>query len=239
MLRVREVDSFYGLSHVLHGVSLDINPSETVSLLGRNGAGKSTTLHSIMGIHRSPLPRGSITFEGKELIGMPPHRIMRRGISLVPEGREIFPLLSVLENIKIGHIAKKNAPDHWSFDAYLETVCNLFPVLGKRLKNKGSQLSGGEQQMLAIARILRAKMDLILLDEPTEGLAPLLVRSIGAIIGEIKNNGLTVLLIEQNTRFATEVADRHQILYGGKIVYSEDNAHFREDQEIQKRYLGV
>jgi len=113
MLTVKEVDSFYGLSHVLHGVSFTIDPGGTVSLLGRNGAGKSTTLHSIMGIHRNPLPKGSITFEGEELIGRPPHRIMRRGITLVPEGREIFPLLSVLENIKIGHIAKKNDPDHW------------------------------------------------------------------------------------------------------------------------------
>lgn len=239
MLRVREVDSFYGLSHVLHGVSLDINPSETVSLLGRNGAGKSTTLHSIMGIHRSPLPRGSITFEGKELIGMPPHRIMRRGISLVPEGREIFPLLSVLENIKIGHIAKKNAPDHWSFDAYLETVCNLFPVLGKRLKNKGSQLSGGEQQMLAMARALGSKPRLLMLDEPTEGLAPVIIEKICESIVELQKQGVAILLVTHGTKLATDVSKRIFFLEKGKICYQGTSREVEENPEILLKYLGV
>jgi len=239
MLTVKEVDSFYGLSHVLHGVSFNISPSETVSLLGRNGAGKSTTLHSIMGIHRSPLPKGSITFEGEELIGMPPHRIMRRGISLVPEGREIFPLLSVLENIKIGHIAKKKDPDHWSFDEYLETVCNLFPLLGKRLKNKGSQLSGGEQQMLAMARALGSKPRLIMLDEPTEGLAPMIIEKIYESIVELQRQEVGILLVTHGTKLATDVSKRIFFLEKGKICYQGTSQEVVENPEILLKYLGV
>ena len=239
MLTVKEVDSFYGLSHVLHGVSFNISPSETVSLLGRNGAGKSTTLHSIMGIHRSPLPKGSITFEGEELIGMPPHRIMRRGISLVPEGREIFPLLSVLENIKIGHIAKKKDPDHWSFDEYLETVCNLFPLLGERLKNKGSQLSGGEQQMLAMARALGSKPRLIMLDEPTEGLAPMIIEKICESIVELQGQEVGILLVTHGTKLATDVSKRIFFLEKGKICYQGTSQEVVENPEILLKYLGV
>ena len=239
MLTVKEVDSFYGLSHVLHGVSFNISPSETVSLLGRNGAGKSTTLHSIMGIHRSPLPKGSITFEGEELIGMPPHRIMRRGISLVPEGREIFPLLSVLENMKIGHIAKKKDPDHWSFDEYLETVCNLFPLLGKRLKNKGSQLSGGEQQMLAMARALGSKPRLIMLDEPTEGLAPMIIEKICESIVELQTQEVAILLVTHGTKLATDVSKRIFFLEKGKICYQGTSQEVVENPEILLKYLGV
>jgi len=239
MLTVKEVDSFYGLSHVLHGVSFNISPSETVSLLGRNGAGKSTTLHSIMGIHRSPLPKGSITFEGEELIGMPPHRIMRRGISLVPEGREIFPLLSVLENMKIGHIAKKKDPDHWSFDEYLETVCNLFPILGERLKNKGSQLSGGEQQMLAMARALGSKPRLIMLDEPTEGLAPMIIEKIYESIVELQRQEVGILLVTHGTKLATDVSKRIFFLEKGKICYQGTSQEVVENPEILLKYLGV
>jgi branched-chain amino acid transport system ATP-binding protein len=239
MLTVKEVDSFYGLSHVLHGVSFDIHPGETVSLLGRNGAGKSTTLHSIMGIHRSPLPKGSITFEGEELIGRPPHRIMRRGISLVPEGREIFPLLSVLENIRIGHIAKKNYPNHWSFDEYLETVSNLFPVLGKRLKNKGSQLSGGEQQMLAMARALGSKPRLLMLDEPTEGLAPMVIEKICESIVELQKQEVAILLVTHGTKLATDVSKRIFFLEKGKICYQGTSQDVVENPDIRLKYLGV
>jgi branched-chain amino acid transport system ATP-binding protein len=231
LLTLDDIHTFYDESHILCGLSMDIQKGEVVTLLGRNGAGKTTTVKSIMGI--VPPKSGKIVLKGRDVSGLAPHKIARQGVGFVPEERRIFPSLSVFENIMFPVWGIKE--EGWG----LEKVYEFFPVLKRRSDNKGSQLSGGEQQMLAIARILRAKMDLILLDEPTEGLAPLLVRSIGAIIGEIKNNGLTVLLIEQNTRFATEVADRHQILYGGKIVYSEDNAHFREDQEIQKRYLGV
>ena len=231
MLTLEDIHAFYDESHILRGLSMDIQRGEVVTLLGRNGAGKTTTVKSIMGI--VPLRSGKIVFKGREISGLTPHKIARQGIGFVPEERRIFPSLSVFENIMFP--VWGTGEEGWK----LEKIYEFFPVLKRRSHNRGSQLSGGEQQMLAIARILRAKMDLILLDEPTEGLAPLLVRAIGAIIGEIKKNGLTVLLIEQNTRFATEVADRHQILYGGGIVYSADNAHFRKDHEIQKRYLGV
>lgn len=239
MLKVKEVDSFYGLSHVLHGVSFNIDASETVSLLGRNGAGKSTTLHSIMGIHRDPLPKGSITFEGEELIGHPPHMILKRGISLVPESREIFPLLSVLENIKIGHIAKKNDPGHWSFDAYLESVCTLFPVLGKRLKNRGRQLSGGEQQMLAMARALGSKPRLLMLDEPTEGLAPLIIEKITESIVELKKQEVAILLVTHGTKLATDVSSRIFFLEKGSLCYQGSSQEVVENPEIRLKYLGV
>jgi len=215
----------------LRGLSLDIEQGELVTLLGRNGAGKTTTVKTIMGI-LSP-QSGTIMLKGKNIIGLPPHRIAKQGVGFVPEDRRIFPSLTVVENIMFPVWGK--GEEGWG----LEKIFNFFPALKARSSNKGSQLSGGEQQMLAIARILRAKMELILLDEPTEGLAPLLIRSIGEIMKEIKNSGLTILLIEQNTRFATQFADRHHIVYGGKIVYSESNDKFKHNQEVQKRYLGI
>jgi branched-chain amino acid transport system ATP-binding protein len=215
----------------LRGLSLDIEQGELVTLLGRNGAGKTTTVKTIMGI-LSP-QSGTITLKGKNILGLPPHMIAKQGVGFVPEDRRIFPSLTVVENIMFPVWGK--GEEGWG----LEKIFNFFPALKARSNNKGSQLSGGEQQMLAIARILRAKMELILLDEPTEGLAPLLIRSIGEIMKEIKNSGLTILLIEQNTRFATQFADRHHILYGGKIVYSESNDKFKDNHEIQKRYLGI
>ena len=231
MLRLNEINTFYGEIHILRGLSLNIEKGELVTLLGRNGAGKTTTVKTIMGI-LSP-QSGTITLKGKNIVGLPSHEIARQGVGFVPEDRRIFPSLTVLENIMFPVWGR--GEEGWS----LGKIFNFFPALKARADNKGSQLSGGEQQMLAIARILRAKMELILLDEPTEGLAPLLIRSIGEIIKEIKNSGLTILLIEQNTRFATQFADRHQILYGGKIVYSETNDKFKDDHEIQKRYLGI
>jgi branched-chain amino acid transport system ATP-binding protein len=231
LLRLNEINTFYGESHILRGLSLNIEQGELVTLLGRNGAGKTTTVKTIMGI-LSP-QSGTITLKGKNIKGLPPHEIAKQGVGFVPEDRRIFPSLTVIENIMfpVWGIGEEG----WS----LEKIFKLFPALKARSNNKGSQLSGGEQQMLAIARILRAKMELILLDEPTEGLAPLLIRNIGEIIKEIKNSGLTILLIEQNTRFATQFADRHHILYEGGIVYSETNDKFKNDHEIQKRYLGI
>ena len=231
MLRLNEINSLYGESHILRGLSLNIEKGELVTLLGRNGAGKTTTVKTIMGI-LSP-SSGTITLNGKNIVGLSPHEIAKRGVGFVPEDRRIFSSLTVVENIMFPVWGR--GEEGWG----LEKIFNFFPALRARAGNKGSQLSGGEQQMLAIARILRAKMELILLDEPTEGLAPLLVRSIGEIIKEIKNSGLTILLIEQNTRFAIKFADRHHILYGGRIVYSETNDKFKEDQEVQKRYLGI
>jgi branched-chain amino acid transport system ATP-binding protein len=231
LLRLNGINTYYGESHILRGLSLDIEQGELVTLLGRNGAGKTTTVKTIMGI-LSP-QSGTIMLKGKNIIGLPPHRIAKQGVGFVPEDRRVFPSLTVVENIMFPVWGK--GEEGWG----LEKIFNFFPALKARSSNKGSQLSGGEQQMLAIARILRAKMELILLDEPTEGLAPLLIRSIGEIMKEIKNSGLTILLIEQNTRFATQFADRHHIVYGGKIVYSESNDKFKHNQEVQKRYLGI
>jgi branched-chain amino acid transport system ATP-binding protein len=231
LLRLDEINTFYGESHVLRDLSLNIERGELVTLLGRNGAGKTTTVKTIMGI-LSP-SSGTITLNGKNIVGLSPHEIAKRGVGFVPEDRRIFSSLTVVENIMFPVWGR--GEEGWG----LEKIFNFFPALRARAGNKGSQLSGGEQQMLAIARILKAKMDLILMDEPTEGLAPLLIRSIGEIIKEIKNSGLTILLIEQNTRFAIEFADRHHILYGGGIVYSEANDKFKQDQEVQKRYLGI
>ncbi len=231
MLRLNEINAFYGETHILRGLSLNVAKGELVTLLGRNGAGKTTTVRTIMGI-LSP-QSGTITLKGKNIVGLPPHIIAQQGVGFVPEDRRIFPSLTVLENIMFPVWGR--GEEGWG----LEKIFHFFPALNARANNKGFQLSGGEQQMLAIARILRAKMELILLDEPTEGLAPLLIRSIGEIMKEIKNTGLTIVLIEQNTRFATQFADRHHILYGGKIVYSESNDKFKENHQIQKRYLGI
>jgi branched-chain amino acid transport system ATP-binding protein len=231
LLRLNGINTYYGESHILRGLSFNIERGELVTLLGRNGAGKTTTVKTIMGI-LSP-SSGTITLNERNIVGLSPHEIAKRGVGFVPEDRRIFPSLTVVENIMFPVWGR--GEEGWG----LEKIFNFFPALGARAGNRGSQLSGGEQQMLAIARILRAKMDLILLDEPTEGLAPLLIRSIGEIIKEIKNSGLTILLIEQNTRFAMGFADRHHILYGGEIVYSEANDKFKQDQEIQKRYLGI
>ena len=231
MLRLDEVHTFYGESHILRGLSLAIREGEASTLLGRNGAGKTTTVKTIMGM-LSPRS-GRITLRGKSIVGLPPHKIAREGVGFVPEERRVFPSLTVMENIMFPVWGK--GEEGWS----LEKIFEFFPVLKMRVVNKGSQLSGGEQQMLAIARILRAKMDLIVLDEPTEGLAPILVRSINEIIREIKSSGLTILLIEQNTRFAGEVADGHNILYEGRIVYTGSNEAFKMDGEVQMRYLGV
>ena len=231
MLILEEINTFYDESHILRDLSLHIEKGEIVTLLGRNGVGKTTTVKTIMGI-LSP-QSGTIQLKGKNIVGLPPHKIAKKGVGFVPEERRIFPSLTVLENIMFP--VWGTGEEGWN----LEKIFEFFPALKARANNKGSQLSGGEQQMLAMARILRAKMELILLDEPTEGLAPLLIRNIGIIIKEVKDSGLTILLIEQNTRFATKVADRHHILYGGKIVYSGDNDKFQHDPEVQKRYLGV
>ena len=231
MLSLEAIHTSYDQSHILRGLTLSIEEGEVATLLGRNGAGKTTTVKTVMGIV-SP-QSGTILLRGKNIVGLPPHGIARQGVGFVPEERRIFPSLTVAENIMFPVWGR--GEQGWP----LEKIYDFFPKLRERLGHKGSQLSGGEQQMLAIARILRARMDLILLDEPTEGLAPLLVKNIAAIIKEIKNSGLTILLIEQNTRFAVEVADRHHILYGGTIVFSGANDDFENNAEVQRKYLGV
>jgi branched-chain amino acid transport system ATP-binding protein len=231
VLLLQDVHTYYGESHILKGISSEIKKGELVTLLGRNGAGKTTTLRSIMGV---VLPKqGKITFDGINLCGQKPHSIASLGVGYVPEERMIFPSLTVLENLSLP--SKGSKKGLWDF----EKIYQYFPVLGERKDQKGSQLSGGEQQMLAIARILTMDLKLMLLDEPTEGLAPMLVREIGTILKEIRKTGITILLVEQNTRFAEGVSDRHCILYNGQIVYVGSNEAFKADQEVQKRYLGV
>jgi len=231
VIHLKDVHTFYGESHILKGISFNVKEGELVTLLGRNGAGKSTTLKSIMGLVQPK--RGSIVFNGKNVFGQKPHQIAALGVGYVPEERAIFPSLSVIENLNLP--IKKNRRGVWD----LEKIYSYFPILLERAFHKGSELSGGEQQMLAIARILRMESKLILLDEPTEGLAPFLVRQIGMILQEIMKSGISVLLVEQNTRFATEIADRHYIIYNGQIVYQGTNDEFISNDNVQTKYLGV
>jgi branched-chain amino acid transport system ATP-binding protein len=231
VLCLQNVHTYYGNSHVLKGISSELEKGEVVTLLGRNGAGKTTTLRSIMGI--VPPRQGTITYEGVNISGQKPHTIASLGVGYVPEERMIFPSLSVLENLSLPSTGGSRGL--WDF----EKIYHYFPVLRERAGQKGSGLSGGEQQMLAIARILTMDLKLMLLDEPTEGLAPLLVREIRTILKEIRKTRITILLVEQNTRFATGVSDKHCILYDGRIVYEGSNDEFKANQEVQKRYLGV
>ncbi|MGO9567293.1 MAG: ABC transporter ATP-binding protein [Desulfomonilaceae bacterium] len=231
MLHLEDIHSHYGDSHILKGMSFRIGEGQVATLLGRNGAGKTTTLRTVMGL--VPVTRGQIRFRGKEITNQKPYRIARKGVGYVPEERAIFPSLSVYENLTLP--LSRGGPGLWSIDKIYEH----FPVLKLRSHHKGSQLSGGEQQMLAIARILTMNVKLILLDEPTEGLAPMLVRGIAKIVDELKREGLTILLVEQNARFAEEVADYHHVIYNGRIVYSGSNEDFKVDVEVRSRYLGV
>ena len=229
ILDVENLHSHYGKSHVLQGVSLRINDGELVTLLGRNGAGKSTTLKSITGVVRPTA--GRILFCGAEIQGLPPHRIASRGICLVPEHRGIFKLLTVEENLLLGQ--RRDSP--WQ----LADIYRLFPRLRERRKNGGSQLSGGEQQMLAIGRALMNHPRLLILDEPVEGLAPVIVEEIVAQLKSIRQSGVAVLLVEQSLEVCMQLADRHCIIEQGAIVYSGDNAAFAADDAVKDRFLGV
>jgi branched-chain amino acid transport system ATP-binding protein len=229
MLKIENLHTYYGNSYILQGISLHVKKGEIVTLLGRNGMGKSTTIKSIIGMVQ---PReGRIVFKDREIQNLPSHEIARRGIGLVPEDRRIFPGLTVLENLNLA----VRGEGGWK----LEKVFEFFPKLKERVNNKGFELSGGEQQMLAMARVLRMKTDLILLDEPTEGLAPLLVRAIEDILKEIKREGITTLLVEQNSRFVTCVADRHYVICHGKLVYEGSNEDFIKEEEVKREYLGI
>ena len=233
MLAVREIHTYYGLAHVLQGVSLEIGDREIVALLGRNGAGKSTTLKSIMGL--TPPRRGAVVFEGQDLVGMPTHLIARRGIGWVPEERRIFPQLSVLENLKVSMLAHKLA----DADGALEGMFRMFPRLQERMGQAGRSLSGGEQQMLALARALISSPRLLLIDEPTQGLAPNLVTSIAASLVRIKEQGLSVLLVEQNARVALEIADRAYVIDGGVIQFGGTADDLRANEAVQREFLTV
>jgi branched-chain amino acid transport system ATP-binding protein len=230
MLEVRNLEAWYGESHVLHGVSLDIRQGEVVTLLGRNGAGKTSTLRAIMGLVGRRT--GSIRFEGKELVGLRPDLIARTGIGYCPEERGIFASLDVTENLML-------PPKIADGGLSLDEIYTLFPNLKERARSQGTKLSGGEQQMLAIARILRTGARLLLLDEPSEGLAPVIVQQIGAMIRQIKQRGFTVLLVEQNFRFAQTVADRHYVMEHGRVVDTVANSELAASLGRLHEYLGV
>jgi branched-chain amino acid transport system ATP-binding protein len=230
LLGVRDLHAWYGESHILHGVGFEIRPGETVTLLGRNGAGKTTTLKSIMGIVARR--RGSVRLGGRELIDLPSNRIARLGLAFCPEERGIFASLTVEENLRLPPIVQ---PGGLGVDAIYE----LFPNLRERLRAGGTTLSGGEQQMLAIGRILRTGARLLLLDGPTEGLAPVIVQQIGATLGRLKREGFTVLLVEQNFRFAATVADRHYVMEHGRVVDMIPNAELDANMPKLHDYLGV
>jgi branched-chain amino acid transport system ATP-binding protein len=230
LLAVRELNAWYGESHILHGVAFDVAPGEVVTLLGRNGAGKTTTMKSIMGIVGRR--EGSISLDGLETIRLPSNRIAHLGIALCPEERGIFSSLNVEENLLLPPKVKDGG-------LTLEQIFTLFPNLKERLSSQGTKLSGGEQQMLAIGRILRTGARLLLLDEPTEGLAPVIVQQIGRTIAELKAQGFTILLVEQNFHFAATVADRHYVMENGRVVDMIPNAQLEANMAKLHEYLGV
>lgn len=233
MLTLDDLHTYYGESHVLQGVSLSVGPGEIVALLGRNGVGKTTTINSIIGF--TPPRRGRITFDGVELERLPSHRIAQLGVGLVPQGRGIFPTLTVRENMTLAARRTRNGNSAWT----LERALTAFPPLSKRLKHLGSQLSGGEQQMLAVARALMMNPTLLLLDEPSEGLAPLIVAEIGRIIGALREDGISVLLVEQNLSLALGLANRVYVMNKGQIVYAGRPEELQANDEVKHRYLGV
>ena len=230
MLAIKDLNAWYGESHILHGVDMEVNRGELVTILGRNGAGKTTTWRAIMGILERR--RGSIRLNGQETVGMAAHRIPRLGVVYCPEERAVFRSLNVTENLLL-------PPRLAEGGMSLEEIYTLFPNLKERSASSGGNLSGGEQQMLAIARILRTGAELILLDEPTEGLAPVIVQQIGQAIRVLKERGFTIVLVEQNFRFATRVADRHYVMEHGAVVDRLSAAEARKDPERIARRLGV
>ena len=230
LLAVSNLEAWYGESHVLHGVTFDVQPGEVVTLLGRNGVGKTTTLKAIMGIVEART--GSVRFDGRELTTLPSNVIARAGIAFCPEERGIFSSLDVRENLLLPPQVRPGGLD-------LDRIFTLFPNLRERLSSQGTKLSGGEQQMLAIARILRTGARLLLLDEPTEGLAPVIIQQIGHTIGSLKSQGFTILLVEQNFHFAATVADRYYVMEHGRIVDHFAADQLKNNMEKLHDYLGV
>ncbi|HLT76028.1 MAG TPA: ABC transporter ATP-binding protein [Ferrovibrio sp.] len=229
-LAVKDLHSWYGESHILHGMNFEVRKGEVVTLLGRNGAGKTTTMKSIMGMVTNR--KGSVTYEGQELIQLPSNRIARMGLAFCPEERGIFASLNVYENLTLPPAVKPGGMS-------LDEIYQIFPNLKERLKSQGTKLSGGEQQMLAIGRILRTGATFLLLDEPTEGLAPVIVQQIGAMIRLLKQKGYTILLVEQNFRFASTVADRHYVVEHGKVIDMIPNDQVQSNIGKLEAYLGV
>jgi len=232
-LIVENINTYYGLSHILFDVSLQINQGEVVVLLGRNGAGKTTTMLSIMGIN--PPKSGKVIYRNNEITGRSPYQIARLGIGFVPEDRRIFPDLTVYGNLDVGRRSSKNKTPKWT----LERIYQMFPVLKNFSNRHGGTLSGGEQQMLTIARTLMGDPDFLLLDEPSEGLAPIIVKVLGDFIEAVKKEGMTVLLSEQNTKFALKHADRAYIVDNGSIKFEGSIAELEQNEDIKKRYLAV
>jgi branched-chain amino acid transport system ATP-binding protein len=230
VLSVKDLQAWYGESHILHGINFDVNAGEVVTLLGRNGAGKTTTLKSIMGVigKRS----GSVRFDNQEIIRASSDRIARMGIAFCPEERGIFASLDVRENLLLPPIVRSGGLS-------LDQIFDLFPNLKERLSSQGTKLSGGEQQMLAIARILRTGARFLMLDEPTEGLAPVIIQQIGHTIARLKSEGFTILLVEQNFRFASTVADRYYIVEHGKVIDGFSNSELQANMDKLHTYLGV
>ncbi len=230
MLEVRDIHTYYGESYILQGVSLQVEKSQVVGILGRNGMGKTTLIRSIIGF--TPPRRGQVLFKGRDITRWPSYRAVTLGMGLVPQGRRVFSSLTVMENLTV---AAKGTAGSWT----VERVMDLFPHLRERALHRAGTLSGGEQQMLAIARALMTNPDLLLLDEPTEGLAPLLVREVGRVIGDLKVRGLSILLVEQNLPLALSVADHVHILSRGRIVHSCAPRALWENEGIKARYLGL
>ncbi len=233
MLEINNMETSYGQSQVLFGIDLKINQGEVVTLIGRNGMGKTTTINSIMGLVK--IKSGLIIFDGNHVHNKPPYKVARTGIGLVPEGRQIFPNLSVYENLVATYLNRYKNNNPWT----LKRVLKLFPRLNDRLKNMGNQLSGGEQQMLAIGRALMTNPRLLILDEATEGLAPLIKKEIWDCLKGLKSNGQSILVVDKNIKALTDLADRHYIMEKGKIVWIGDSSTLNTNKEIQHRYLGI
>ena len=233
MLEVKGLETSYGLSQVLFGMELEVNDGEVVTLLGRNGMGKTTTIRSIMGL--TPSSAGSISFDGAEIRGWPSYKVAQAGIGLVPEGRQIFPNLTVRENLVATAAQRSRTTNPWT----VERVFEFFPALAERAGNMGNQLSGGEQQMLAIGRALMTNPKLLILDEATEGLAPLIRVEIWKCLANLKDEGESILVIDKNVEALTRIGDRHFIIERGAVVWTGNSDQLRANEDVQHRYLGV
>ena len=233
MLEVKGLETSYGLSQVLFGMELEVKDGEVVTLLGRNGMGKTTTIRSIMGL--TPASAGSISFDGNEIRGWPSYKVAQAGIGLVPEGRQIFPNLTVRENLVATAAQRSRTKTPWTVDRVFE----FFPALAERANNMGNQLSGGEQQMLAISRALMTNPKLLILDEATEGLAPLIRTEIWKCLANLKDEGESILVIDKNVEALTRIGDRHFIIERGAVVWTGSSDQLRTNEDVQHRYLGV
>ena len=233
MLKVVDLHTYYGESHVLQGIDLSVAPAQCVAVLGRNGAGKTTTLRSVLGL--TPARRGRVVFNGIDITRLPTHRIVKLGIAFVPEDRGIFPTVTVEEHLAIAYSASKHRPRRQP----AEHVFEIFPRLAERRRSLGGQLSGGEQQMLAIGRALVAGPDLIILDEPSEGLAPVIIEKLEAVLKDVKASGIPVLLVEQNYHLATQLADYVYVLSQGRVQFAGDTQSLIANEDVRRTYLSV